>query len=401
MMTFVIPTRDRNRRLRATLEALAQLGPCDSLGGAEVVVVDNDSRERLVLPTHLRSGVRVKSVWLDENLGAAARNVAAHEAHASSEWLIMLDDDSWPVGPGLLDALADQPEDVAVVTADIFVPGVSDGAAGEPSEAGLATPQRERGGLPEVLIGCGAAVRTKDFLAVGGYDASFHYYVEEYDLSAKLLLAGKRVRFDPRFMVVHAKDGANRDMNTIVQRLVRNNAWVAQRYAPDAELAHELDEVRDRYHAIARKEKASRGYRAGVKELESTLAQQRRTPMPQHLWDRFVGLAAARRALGAQVRRAGVRTVALIDEGKNAWVPVRALEELGVRVVRLSPGIDVNDQRLRELGVEAVVVGTMSPGPMLDAYFARTGGPKALGVPVLLPWMVGELPVVEVVEQAA
>jgi hypothetical protein len=38
---------------------------------------------------------------------------------------------------------------------------------------------------------------------------------------------------------------------------------------------------------------------------------------------------------------------------------------------------------------------------MLDAYFARTGGLKALGVPVLLPWMVGELPVVEVVEQAA
>jgi hypothetical protein len=394
MISFVIPTRDRIRRLRGTLEALAQLGPCDSVGGAEVIVVDNDSRERLVLPASLRSGVPIKSIWLDTNLGAAARNIAAHAASPHSQWLIMLDDDSWPVGPGLFDALLDQPSSVAVVTADIFVPGPCP-AGNEPS---LSTPVRERGGLPEVLIGCGAAIRTRAFLDAGGYDESFHYYVEEYDLCAKLLLAGHRVRFDPRFMVVHAKDGANRDMHTIVQRLVRNNAWVAQRYCPDADLARELAEVRDRYRTIARKEKAIKGYRTGMREVQATLSQQPRTPMPQPLWDRFTGLAAARTALRTQVLRGNLSTIAIIDEGKNAWVVARALDELGVRVVRLSPGIDVSDDRLREHDVQAVALGTMSPGPMLDAYFARTSGPKSLTLPVLLPWMVGELPVVGEVE---
>lgn len=397
MITFVIPTRDRIKRLRGTLEALAQLGPCDAVGGAEVIVVDNDSRERLVLPSSLRSGVQVKSIWLDNNLGAAARNVAATAASDASEWLIMLDDDSWPVGPGLLDVLPDQPPDVAVVTADIFVPG-SDEKGKHPS---LATPQRERGGLPEVFIGCGAAIRTRAFLDNHGYDPTFHYYVEEYDLSAKLLMAGYRIRFDPRFMVVHAKEGANRNMNTIVQRLVRNNAWIAQRYAPDADLKRELTEVRNRYKQIAIKENALRGYRAGRDEAKASLAAQPRSPMPQLIWDRFTGLAAARHALAAQVRKGNVRSVAIVDEGKNAWVVRKALAELGVRVVQLAPGIDVSAQAMREQSVDAIAIGTMSPGPMLDSFFTHTTSIKASGVPVLMPWLVGELPVVQSIDQAA
>lgn len=397
MISFVLPTRDRIRRLRGTLEALAQLGPCASVGGAEVIVVDNDSRERLVLPSQLRSGVPVKSIWLEDNIGAAARNVGVAAANEASEWIVMLDDDSWPVGPGLLDVLADQPADVGAVTADIFVPG----AAKEGDVPSLATPCRERGGLPEVFIGCGVAIRREAFLACGGYDPSFHYYVEEYDLAAKLLLAGYRVRFDPRFMVVHAKDAVHRDMNVIVQRLVRNNAWIAQRYAPASELKRELTEVRDRYKQIALKEKARKGYRLGRDEVKATLAAQPRTPMPLELWERFVGLAAARAALAPQVRRGSIRTAAIVDEGKNAWVVKQALAELGVRVLQVAPGKLASESELREQGVEALAIGTMSPGPMLDAYFSRTSAMTAASLPVLMPWLVGELPAKHEVPQAA
>ena len=50
--------------------------------------------------------------------------------------------------------------------------------------------------------------------------------------------------FDPWFRVLHRKVTANRDMNVILSRLVRNNGWVAQRYAPEVRRKEELREVR-------------------------------------------------------------------------------------------------------------------------------------------------------------
>jgi hypothetical protein len=202
-------------------------------------------------------------------------------------------------------------------------------------------------------------------------------------------------------MVVHAKDAVHRDMNVIVQRLVRNNAWIAQRYAPASELKRELTEVRDRYKQIALKEKARKGYRLGRDEVKATLAAQPRTPMPLELWERFVGLAAARAALAPQVRRGRIRTAAIVDEGKNAWVVKQALAELGVRVLQVAPGKLASESELREQGVEALAIGTMSPGPMLDAYFSRTSAMTAASLPVLMPWLVGELPAKHEVPQAA
>ena len=106
MITYVIPTRDRPTRLRETLNALEALGDHACCGGAEVVVVDNASAERLVLPRALRSGVAVKGVLLTENQGAAARNLGASAADLRSDWIVMLDDDSFPRGLEFVPRLA-------------------------------------------------------------------------------------------------------------------------------------------------------------------------------------------------------------------------------------------------------------------------------------------------------
>ncbi len=349
MISYVIPTKDRHDELARTLGAIGSIkehGPDAS--PAEVIVVDNASDEPVRAPNWLPNGVSVRVERRHSNEGAAGRNAGVLRASARTEWVVMLDDDSAPIDGAFLAALDDHPADVGAVSADIFLP---DGS-------------RERGGLPEVFIGCGVAIRRWAFLASGGYDPCFGYYAEEYDLAAKLMLGGRRVAFDPRFRVLHHKAASGRDMDLILRRLVRNNGWVLQRYAPDDVLVERLAENESRYRAIAEKEHALGGFEAGLEELGTTLAAQRRTPMDGSTWDRFTGLAAARAGLQAAMARTPFASAEIVEPGKNAWVIERALSELGVAVVDGS--------------AEARVIGTMSPGPMLDA--SRDG--------LVTPWSV-------------
>ena len=148
---------------------------------------------------------------------------------------------------------------------------------------------RESGDCPR--CSSGAARRYVDvFLDVGGYDESFDYYAEEYDLCARLLLAGGRVRLDRRFKVEHHKVEEGRDFNRIVHRLVRNNGWVMRRYAPERLRSVALRETVERYGRIAAKEDARWGYACGVEELSRTAFGQPMRTMSEGLWERFTGV---------------------------------------------------------------------------------------------------------------
>lgn len=355
MITYVIPTRNRPDVLRETLAGIEALGPHP----AEIIVVDNASDVPVRLARSLATGVTIDVVRRTANEGAAARNVAAYHADPASEWIVMLDDDSHPLNSDFLGVLREQPRDVGAVSADIFLGASPRAITG-----------REQGGLPEVFIGCGVALRRELFVRLGGYDRAFNYYAEEYDLAARLMLAGFRVAFEPSFRVLHRKVTAGRDMNTILGRLVRNNGWVMQRYAPEGERRGQIRHVRSRYRAIARKENATRGFAAGLVELRQSIGAQRRTPMSTDLWRRFTGLAAARAGLAWNLSLRGIRTAALVEEGKNAGEIRQALRELGIAEVGRA-------------NAEALVIGTLSPGPMLDAADRHAGDPR-----VVTPWRV-------------
>ncbi|QOI99680.1 MAG: glycosyltransferase [Phycisphaeraceae bacterium] len=360
MISYVIPTKDRPGRLASTLAAIGSLGDHAGLGGAEVVVVDNASSAVVRTPAVLASGVPVRVVRSSANLGAAGRNLGVSACDGRSGWVVMLDDDSHPVDLGLTDALRDAGPGVAAVAAEVLV---ADGR-------GLIS-GRERGGLPEVFIGCGAALRREVFERLGGYDVGMGYYAEEYDLAARMLLSGYRVAFDGRFRVAHHREPARRDINLTVRRLVRNNGWIARRYTPAADLRRRSIVERRRYREIARREGGLAGYAAGLAELRRTLALQRRVEMSAEIDDRFTGLAYAREALGAAWSRTRFRSAELIDHGKHAWVVARVLDELGVSV---------------RAGGEARVIATMSPGPMMDALERR----RASGESVIAPWEYAE-----------
>lgn len=337
MISYIIPTRNRHETLQRTLDALVNLHNAEACEG-EVIIIDNASESPVSFASDPGSRLPRRIVRLNENIGAAARNMGAQEARG--EWLVMLDDDSHPLDLNFIDVLADASNDVAAIGADILLP---DGS-------------RERGGLPEVIIGCGAAIRRDAFLAIGGYDPSFDYYAEEYDLCAKFILRGWRIVHNLRFRVLHEKITTGRDFNRIIHRLVRNNGWVAQRYAPDDELDRELSEIVSRYAGIAVKEHAACGFAAGMQDLLESLSAQPRTPMTKELWDRFTGLAHVRATLAREFRDVQPKPViAIVEPGKNEWAIRQAIKELGLRLTD-----DEHD-------ADAVVIGTLSPGSMLDA----------------------------------
>ena len=367
MITYVIPTRNRPDRLAETLWALGTLRGHATARGAEVIVVDNASDKQLDVEGPLNNGIPVRVIRRSENEGAASRNIAVEQSNPHSTWIVMLDDDSFPLDCGFLHRLNTVEADVAAVSADILLPR---------------TGRREMGGLPAVFVGCGVAIRRSVFLNLGGYDPSFNYYVEEYDLAARMLMAGHRVEFDRWFRVEHHKDPVGRDMNNILAKLVRNNGWIIRRYAPKARADACWNDLTTRYRQIAEAENAMAGYERGLMELESTIDDQKQTSMTDEQFDRFIGLAQAKEALSTAITEHGVKTATLVEEGKHAWVIRDAMRQVGIEEVGDGSGTQPDAKP------DAHIVGTMSPGPMLDAAERRAALAVHGSPPTIVPWRV-------------
>lgn len=350
-ISFVIPTRDRVRELAHTLARLSSLDP-DALMGAELIVVDNGSRSPQSLPKVLDNGVGVRQVLMGENLGAGARNVGVE--HARGEWVIMLDDDS-NLCPGEVGAyLGSLEESIGAVGGEILLP----------------SGDHEAGGLPEVVVGCGCAIRRDAFIQVGGYDASFGYYAEEYDLCAKLISAGYAVTHTKAMRFEHRKTSTGRNMDEILFRLVRNNGWVIQRYAPHEYRESAMGDMLARYEQIAHAENAQGGYARGADELCRTQGDQPDNALSQAHWDRFTGAAALRECLVPELDTIAPGPVAIVGppRGKGLGLITETIQGGGCWLT------EDHDQ------ARALVIGTLSPGPMLQA---QRRWPTALS-----PWTV-------------
>ena len=349
-LSFIIPTRDRNDQLEQTLSRLGDLG--GGLGEqAELIVCDNASKRPMQLPEVLPNGIAVTSIRLDRNHNTAARNIGAQQACGS--WLVMLADDSPPMEAGLIETLGAIDPQVVAVGGEIM----------------LTNGSRESGGLPEVIVGCGCAIRRDAFLSVGGYDASFGYYAEEYDLCAKLIASGHRVVHSRGLRFEHRKSTQGRDFNEIIYRLVRNNGWVLQRYAPHDRREILIEETVARYRRIAEIERAQAGFERGLGELRKTLGEQPDLALTEAQWERFEGRAAVRATIEANLPMSGM-PVRLVGpaQGKGRSI----IEgELLARGCTISDDPDTRP-----------FIATLSPGPMLDALDAH---PDAM-----MPWSLSD-----------
>jgi glycosyltransferase involved in cell wall biosynthesis len=216
-ITVVIPARDAAAALPATLDALR---------GADVVVVDNGSRDDTAAVA-LAHGARV--VREPRRSRARARNAGA--AASTRALLAFLDADCVP-SPRWLPALAEALE--------------TDDLAGGPIEWRTgATPNRvERfdvawrahvrrtGGF----TGSGnLAIRREVFERLDGFDPAFRAAGEDSDLARR---AGSPVRFVPEAVVTHAAEAT---LKGLVARGFRHgfgNAQMRRRHGPEAGRAY-------------------------------------------------------------------------------------------------------------------------------------------------------------------
>lgn len=220
-LSVVILTHNRAAELRRTIQRMLALPEQPA-----IVVVDNASTDatREVVRNHFP---QVKLISLQQNIGAAARNIGAREVQ--TPYVAFCDDDTWwesgslPQAADLLDA---HPQ-VAVLCARVLV-GVENRE--DPTCALMANSPLPKGRLPgPALLGflAGAVVmRRNAFLAAGGYEARFFLGGEEALLSLDLAAHGWSVVYVPD-LIVHHYPSAQRDTGSRKRFLIRNALWVA------------------------------------------------------------------------------------------------------------------------------------------------------------------------------
>ena len=203
-ISVLITTKDREGFLEFVLGRLApQFRP-----GDELVVVDDGSARPLSTPqlqAWIGTGTPICLLRNDESRGyKRARNQGLAAAHG--EFVLQLDDDSWPVGDQAFDrieqAMAESPEAGA-----LSFP-VHEHWAGGPGGVGSIYPRHR---LPDgiqdfAFIGCAVALRRVVVLRAGGYPEYGAYGGEEEALGLRLLRLGYIIAVCHAIRVIHGHE---------------------------------------------------------------------------------------------------------------------------------------------------------------------------------------------------
>jgi GT2 family glycosyltransferase len=228
-VTAILTTFAPREELGIVLDELERL-PVDEViivvNGAEPEIASRDLDLRFIRP--------------GSNLGMSARNLAAEEARG--EFLLMLDDDSYPL-PGAIETLvAALRSDPRLAVAAGLVRDV-DLASGSEKERGSDTfdwwlgggrSEEEPGaGMPAFFFAEGASiVRRKAFLEVGGFFEPYFQAGSGLDIATQLIAHGWDIRYFPSARFVHLKAEAGRDKKAMLRRRIRNQLWYFYRHFP-------------------------------------------------------------------------------------------------------------------------------------------------------------------------
>jgi GT2 family glycosyltransferase len=206
-MTVVVATRDRRAGAVATVRSLLALPDRPA-----VVCVDNGSTDGTAAA--VRDACPAATVVrLPRNLGAVGRNVGV--ARARTPYVAFADDDSrWRPG-----ALATAARHFAAAPRLGLLAGrvlVGDDARLDPASAAMAAsplPRRPDLPGPSILgfLACGAVVRRRAFLTVGGFSPVLFFLGEETQLALDLALDGWGLAYADDVVAEHHPAGVARE----------------------------------------------------------------------------------------------------------------------------------------------------------------------------------------------
>lgn len=197
----------------------------------EILIVDNASTDGTVDAVQ-KAFSEVRVIPLKENIGVAAYNIGFQEA--VSEFIVILDDDSFPEHHALTRMVSEFRQDplLGVVAFDVrhyqeFKRGLIDSSRYEDNKA----PRYQM-----AFNGCGVGIRKKIIQQVGGYPEEFFLYWNEQDLAIRILDSGYHIRAYTDIIAFHKYSPSNRQSWRAPFFYTRNLYWLIWKYFPPSRL---------------------------------------------------------------------------------------------------------------------------------------------------------------------
>ncbi len=317
-LSIVIVTHNRREALARTLSKVTGLTDFNS-DQHEIIVVDNhctDGTEEMLR----RDWPGVIALRMKGNQGACARNHGL--AVARGKYVMLLDDDSYPLGHTLSHSLhyLDEHDEVGAVGGKVSLP---DGKC-------------EASAQPTVIINCGTVLRKSALDQVGFFPLEFIRQAEEYDLSWRLWQAGYRVERFEDLEYRHEKSPVQRSIGWIQQLDLRNNLILTERYLPKAWRKAFRDDWTQRYFALAQQaghlKYVKRGWRQAQYWRLRTMLTGRKILSPQALESIF-GFHEQAQRIEDWARLHQVKKVLIADVAKTIFVTFCACELAQLKMV--------------------------------------------------------------------
>lgn len=358
MISFLISSYNRREVL---LRTLAELRKVDQRCGlvCETIVVDNASRDgsadavATVFP-------EVQLLRQTRNTGACAKNAGL--AVASGEFVVFLDDDSYPTVGSVRQMIEHFFADPQLGAA-VFDVSLPDGS-------------HESSAFPSVVIGCGTGFRRSALRQVGGLPTDFFMQAEEYDLSLRLLDARWTIRRFDDLHIRHLKTPTSRVPTRTTRLDMRNNLMLATRYLPRHwVLPFGIDWAQRYWWIAAAKGKGHRfaAFRGLIEAVFRSALPGHRRPIGLAAFETFSMNVSIRRRMDQAKFRYRLQSIVLIDVGKNILPFYRAAKTAGLRIIAIAdsklaaPGRKyrgvpvVSDDQAKRLIFDAAILTNISP----------------------------------------
>ena len=384
-ISFIILTHNRRDDLLRTLDHLMRNPPA-AIGGWECVVVDNASTDDTSSAVSAKFP-EMKLVVRSKNVGSVARNAGV--ARSAGEYLVFLDDDSYPLGDTVQRSVEylDAHPAVALVGGRVFLP---DG-------------QEDASALPIIMPACALCVRRLAFEAVGGFCKDFFRQAEEYDLIFKLLHAGWDVQRFEDLHYRHEKVPRSRSSELILSMDLQNNLLLLSRYVPLPWRGWLEADWLQRYSALLNHAGFSGRIGAIVDEAQRIIADEAgasQRVLSDDLIERIFMFDEQHRSVHSWAAALRIRKVVIADYSKNVHATWRAARLAGLEVVAIADshpayaelcyrGIPiVPDDVALARGAQGIVVSTINPAQVERRAIAL----RRAQLPVLTLWQGKDLP---------
>jgi GT2 family glycosyltransferase len=212
-LSFVILNFNREKELLVTLQNTKQL--MAGKAGYEIIVVDNASTDQSVASVKA-TFPEVKLIERKKNIGIAGWNDGFEEARG--EYLIVLDDDS-NIESGLDEAVEvlDSHPEIGILALNVN---------------GGAFPTDYLRHMEDNIdfIGCGAIIRKKLYLKIGGFAEWLFIYTHEWEYAIRCLEAGYSIRYFENCIVNHRTSSINRTSRRLKVFSVRNEMAIVYKF---------------------------------------------------------------------------------------------------------------------------------------------------------------------------